>query len=188
MRTSRQPHKRQPYAQTFNHALKGRPLDTESTLKLTMAEGLTGFVVHLSERDTVNQSLPNYHESYYARGLLNSTTSAETTADKLVSLRQAENINVSILSLQALTMPIETIPSTADFLNKELFDHRRNRMIFRNERLLARVDHVDTPTLGHECTNYDELLKSATVQQLPGLDLDLAVAVIKYVCNYPISL
>ncbi len=80
-------------------------------------------------------------------------------------------------------MPLETTPSTADFSNKELFDYWRNRVIFRNERLLARAGHVDTPTLRHECTNYDDLWKSDTVRQLPGLEQDRVVAVIKYVCT-----
>lgn len=80
-------------------------------------------------------------------------------------------------------MPSVTAPSTESFSNKELFEYWYERVSFKNEALIADPEHVKTSTLRHECTNYDELWKSPTVAQLPGLEQDRMVAVIKYVCT-----
>ncbi len=80
-------------------------------------------------------------------------------------------------------MTLQTVPSTQDFSNKELFDYWYSRIIFRNESLIAGPGHVKTSELRHECTNYDELWRSPTVMGLPDLEQDRMVAVIKYVCT-----
>ncbi|MEO0769742.1 MAG: hypothetical protein AAFY72_09955, partial [Cyanobacteria bacterium J06649_4] len=80
-------------------------------------------------------------------------------------------------------IPSSVIPSTADFSSKELFEYWQGRVIITNEDLIADPKHVPTFTLRHECTNYDSLWKSGPVQNLPGLEKDRMVAVIKYVCT-----
>lgn len=74
-------------------------------------------------------------------------------------------------------------PSTADFSSKELFDYWQGRVIITNQDLIAELGHVPTYKLRHDCTNYDSLWKSAPVQNLPGIEKDRMVAVIKYVCT-----
>lgn len=74
-------------------------------------------------------------------------------------------------------------PSTADFSNKELFEYWHDRVEFRNEALIAKPTHVNTQTLRHECTNYDDLWRSSMVLSLPQLEQDRMVAVIKYACT-----
>ncbi|MEL6937579.1 MAG: hypothetical protein AAFO84_00120 [Cyanobacteria bacterium J06598_1] len=80
-------------------------------------------------------------------------------------------------------MATSVASATADFSNKELFEYWFGRVTFKNEALIGAPGHVKTPTLRHECTNYDSLWKSAPVQNLPGLEQDRMVAVIKYVCT-----
>ncbi len=80
-------------------------------------------------------------------------------------------------------MATSATPSTADYSNKELFDYWYDRVAFKNEALIAESGHIKTPTLRHECTNYDDLWRSSSVQSLPGLEQDRMVAVIKYVCT-----
>lgn len=80
-------------------------------------------------------------------------------------------------------MATSAAPSTADFSNKELFEYWYDRVSFRNEALIAEPGHIKTPTLRHDCTNYDDLWRSAPVQNLTGLEQDRMVAVIKYVCT-----
>ncbi|MEL6470166.1 MAG: hypothetical protein AAFQ74_10595 [Cyanobacteria bacterium J06623_4] len=80
-------------------------------------------------------------------------------------------------------MTANAIPSTADFSSKELFEYWQGRVIVKNEALIAELGHVPTYQLRHECTNYDSLWKSAPVQNLPNLEKDRMVAVIKYVCT-----
>ena len=74
-------------------------------------------------------------------------------------------------------------PSTSDFSNKELFEYWHGRVEFKNEALIADPKHVNTQTLRHDCTNYDELWRSPTVLNLPQLEQDRMVAVIKYACT-----
>ncbi|WP_157620193.1 hypothetical protein [Synechococcus sp. PCC 7335] len=67
--------------------------------------------------------------------------------------------------------------------NRELFDYWYSQVRFKNETLIAAPGHVETFKLRHDCTNYDQLWKSPAVTQLPGLEQDRTVAVIKYVCT-----
>ncbi len=80
-------------------------------------------------------------------------------------------------------MASTVVPSTENFSNKELFEYWQERVVFRNTDLISNPDFVGTTTLRHDCTNYDELWKSPTVLQLPRLEQDRMVAVIKYVCT-----
>ncbi len=67
--------------------------------------------------------------------------------------------------------------------NKALFDYWHDQVRFKNEALMADPGHVPTQKLRHDCTNYDDLWQSAEVQALPKLELNRAVAVIKYECT-----
>ena len=72
---------------------------------------------------------------------------------------------------------------TIDFSNKALFSYWHGRVKLRNTQLIGDPQQINTQTLRHECTNYDELWKSSAVQQLSGIDQDRMVAVIKYSCT-----
>lgn len=67
--------------------------------------------------------------------------------------------------------------------SKELFDYWHNQVQFRNPELISEASHVPTPKLRHECTNYDELRRSSSVQQLEEHDRSLVITVIKYTCT-----
>lgn len=67
--------------------------------------------------------------------------------------------------------------------NRALFDYWHDRVRLRNETLMSDPGHVPTQTLRHECTNYDSLWQSPEVQALPQLELNRAVAIIKYECT-----
>jgi chromosome segregation ATPase len=69
------------------------------------------------------------------------------------------------------------------FDSKAAYLYWHEKVEFRNEYLIALPDHVETYTLRHECTNYDDLMKSYEVQKLKGFERGLAIAVIKYQCT-----
>ena len=80
-------------------------------------------------------------------------------------------------------MDSKTALSTQDISNKDLFQYWYDRVEFKNLNLLAEPGHLETFKLRHECTNYDELWKSAQVNALPGLERDRNIAIIKYECT-----
>ncbi|MFQ3618060.1 MAG: hypothetical protein SNJ57_01385 [Cyanobacteriota bacterium] len=67
--------------------------------------------------------------------------------------------------------------------SKALFDYWHGRVQLRNHELIAASEHIQTQTLRHECTNYDELRRSPGVQQLDEPERSKVIAIIKYECT-----
>jgi regulator of replication initiation timing len=67
--------------------------------------------------------------------------------------------------------------------SKALFDYWHNRVRLRNPEVIAAPGHVQTQLLRHECTNYDELWRSPSVQQLDEPERSRVIAIIKYECT-----
>ena len=80
-------------------------------------------------------------------------------------------------------MNSKTALSTKSISNKDLFQYWYDRVEFKNLERLAEPGHIETFKLRHECTNYDELWKSAQVNALSGLERDRTIAIIKYECT-----
>ena len=80
-------------------------------------------------------------------------------------------------------MNFKTAISTKNISNKDLFQYWYDRVEFKNLDLLEAPGHIETFRLRHDCTNYDELWKSAQVNALSGLERDRAIAIIKYECT-----
>lgn len=66
---------------------------------------------------------------------------------------------------------------------KALFDYWHDRVRLTNLQRLGAREHVTTQELRHECTNYDELRRLKTVQQLDELERCRVIAIIKYECT-----
>ncbi|UIE36011.1 hypothetical protein [Leptodesmis sichuanensis] len=67
--------------------------------------------------------------------------------------------------------------------DKALFDYWHQRVELRNTHLLDSPEHLKTPTLRHEYTNYDDLRFLREVQQLDELERSKVIAIIKYECT-----
>lgn len=67
--------------------------------------------------------------------------------------------------------------------SKALFDYWHDRVRLRNPEIIAAPGHVQTQTLRHECTNYDELWRSPAVQQLDEPERSRVIAIVKYECT-----
>lgn len=67
--------------------------------------------------------------------------------------------------------------------SKALFDYWHERVQLRNHELIAASEQVQTQTLRHECTNYDELWRSSAVQRLDEPERSKVIAIIKYECT-----
>lgn len=67
--------------------------------------------------------------------------------------------------------------------NKELFYYWHDQVEFRNVQLIKSAEHVPTPTLRHQCTNYDKLRSRTDVLQLDELQRSRVIAIIKYECT-----
>jgi chromosome segregation ATPase len=67
--------------------------------------------------------------------------------------------------------------------NKELFDYWHKQVEVRNYHLIKSAEHVPTPTLRHQCTNYDKLRHRTDVTQLDELQRSRVIAIIKYECT-----
>lgn len=67
--------------------------------------------------------------------------------------------------------------------NKELFDYWHAQVEFRNYHLIKSAEHMPTPTLRHQCTNYDKLRHRTDVTQLDELQRSRVIAIIKYECT-----
>lgn len=67
--------------------------------------------------------------------------------------------------------------------SKELFDYWHQRVILRNEKLIAAPGHIMTQELRHQCTNYDDLWLSDQVQALEEPERSKVIAIIKYECT-----
>jgi hypothetical protein len=71
----------------------------------------------------------------------------------------------------------------AEVSNKSLFDYWHNQVLLKNHELIASADHVTTPRLRHECTNYDQLRHRPEVVALDELERSRIVTIIKYECT-----
>lgn len=67
--------------------------------------------------------------------------------------------------------------------HKALFDYWHDRVRLKNADLIAAPGHIQTQTLRHECTNYDELRRSSAVQGLEEPERSHVIAIIKYECT-----
>jgi regulator of replication initiation timing len=67
--------------------------------------------------------------------------------------------------------------------SKTLFDYWHDRVRLRNPETIAAPSHVQTQTLRHECTNYDDLWRSPAVQRLDEPERSKVIAIIKYECT-----
>lgn len=71
----------------------------------------------------------------------------------------------------------------AEGSNKSLFYYWHNQVLLKNHELIASADHVTTPRLRHECTNYDQLRRRADVVALDELERSRVITIIKYECT-----
>jgi len=71
----------------------------------------------------------------------------------------------------------------AEVSNKALFDYWYDQVELRNHELIASADHVSTPRLRHECTNYDQLRYRSEVVALHELERSRVITIIKYECT-----
>lgn len=69
------------------------------------------------------------------------------------------------------------------FDQKALFDYWHDRVRLKNLSRIAAQEHVPTPVLRHECTNYDELRRQKAVLELDELERCRVIAIIKYECT-----
>ncbi|MEH2080377.1 MAG: hypothetical protein V7K89_10290 [Nostoc sp.] len=67
--------------------------------------------------------------------------------------------------------------------SKALFEYWYDRVRLKNYELITDSEHVPTPKLRHECTNYDELRSIPEVQQLDELERSRVITIIKYECT-----
>lgn len=71
----------------------------------------------------------------------------------------------------------------AEVSNKSLFDYWHNQVLLKNHELIASADHVTTPRLRHECTNYDQLRHRPEVVALDEFERSRVITIIKYECT-----
>lgn len=84
-----------------------------------------------------------------------------------------------------LSLEISNYPTCDRTMNdsKALFDYWHDQVRLKNHELIAASEHIQTQTLRHECTNYDELWRSPRVQQLDEPERSKVIAIIKYECT-----
>ncbi len=66
---------------------------------------------------------------------------------------------------------------------KALFDYWHDRVRLKNLERIGAQEHVPTPELRHECTNYDQLRQEKAVRDLDELERCRVIAIIKYECT-----
>jgi hypothetical protein len=71
----------------------------------------------------------------------------------------------------------------AEISNKSLFDYWYDQVRLKNHELIASSEHVTTPRLRHECTNYDQLRNRKELDNLDEFERSRIVTIIKYECT-----